>query len=79
LSNIEGKIKREECVDMDVESISPFSSRICRRCVRRRRKEGTISEEPVRLSIGDKLYRGINLTTAGWHIELPQEGNPEIP
>jgi hypothetical protein len=48
LSNIEGKIKRKEGVDMDVESISPFSSRIRWRRVRRWRKEGTIGEKPVR-------------------------------
>jgi hypothetical protein len=48
LGNIEGKIKWEECVDMDVKSIGPFNGGICRRGVRRRRKEGTISEQPVR-------------------------------
>lgn len=49
MSDIEGKIKRKKGVDMDVESISPFGSRICWRRVRRWRKEGTVGEKPVTL------------------------------
>lgn len=79
MGNIEGKIKWEECVDMDVESIGPFDSGIRWRRVRRRRKEDTISEEPVRFVNGGSLDCGVNLTTTRSRIQLPQEVNPGIP